>query len=124
MITLILTILIVYIGWLVIRPWIAGYMRRKFQERVERMFRDAAFGSGGGRGRSPFGTNHSNQAPRQPRRRKIFASDEGEYIEFQEITVETTYTTTETSTTTGTDGPRSHTPAEPRISDADWEEIS
>ena len=55
------------------------------------------------------------EAERQARRnRKIFSKEEGEYIEFEEITV--------TQTTTVTSAPDEF-PTEPQVSDAEWEEI-
>ncbi|MDE6378288.1 MAG: DUF4834 family protein [Duncaniella sp.] len=117
MITLISTILIVYVLWLVVRPLLAGYLRRRFQRKVEDMLRNAY-----GIPRDPDprrqGNSRGNSAP-GGRRRKIFAADEGEYIEFQETVIEVT---AETSGSTPS-GDFSHTPAEPRVSDAEWEEI-
>ena len=38
MVTLIASILIVYVFWLVIKPWLARYARRKMEQRVRDMF--------------------------------------------------------------------------------------
>lgn len=117
MIEFFLTIIIVYFLWLVVKPLVTRYMRRKIQQKVEDMFRNAygaSFGATGQRG----DTRKQPDTPRA-RRRKIFARDEGEYVEFQEITIEVT---AETTVEPGDKAPR-HTPAEPRISDAEWEEI-
>lgn len=115
MIELITTILIVYVLWLVVRPLLAGYLRRRFQRKVEDMLRNA-YGIPRDPGTPRDARNRDNTPPR---RRKIFAADEGEYIEFQETIIEV-------STETGT-GPSvhttAHTPAEPRVSDAEWEEL-
>lgn len=98
-------------------------MQRKFQQKVNDMFRQA-YGGDPTQG-MPFGSTHghtreenSHNAPRRPRR-KIFSRDEGEYIEFEEIHIQTDY-----SSDTRTDSSRrAYTPREPQISDAEWEEI-
>lgn len=113
-----ITILVVYVFWLVVKPLLSRYLHRRFQRKVEDMIRNAY-----GIPREDSGDGHSND--RQPhnapprRRRKIFSADEGEYIEFQETIVEVT---AETETNPSGHN-RAHTPAEPRVSDAEWEEI-
>ncbi len=115
MLTFFLTIIIVYVFWLVVRPLAGRLARRYFQRKAEDFFRNAY-------GVPPTGnsandrTRSAGKAPK--RRRKIFSADEGEYIEFQEITVDssTEYTSTTYSSTT-------YTPHEPRISDAEWEDL-
>ena len=130
MLTFFLTIIIVYVFWLVIRPlaarYLSRYLSRKFQQRVENMFRNAYGEQGPEATTADRSRSRDHRAHRRAPRRKIFQADEGEYIEFQEITVETSYTS---SSTTPTDAPHTsdssgYTPREPRISDAEWEEIS
>lgn len=120
MLTLIGTILFVYVMWLVVKPLVASYMRRKFQQKVNDMFRQA-MGGAPGHGNDPFGTHKRHtQQTEKPVKRKIFSRDEGEYIEFEEVQIHVEYTETTTSETT--DSP-SYTPREPQVSDAVWEDI-
>lgn len=125
MFTAIITIFVVYFLWLVAKPWLARYMRRKVQQKVNDMFRQS-FGGAHAQG-FPFGTqSDSRQQARQrqesPRghRRKIFSRDEGEYIDFEEVTVRTDDTA---SSQTSASGKRAYTPREPQITDAEWEEV-
>ena len=108
--------------WLVVKPLAARYMRRKFQQKVNDMFRQAMGGNAGPTGSDPFETYHRNtrQQAEKPARRKVFSRDEGEYIEFEEVHIHAEYTSTDTTTSQST----SYTPREPQISDADWEEIN
>lgn len=117
MLTFFLTILIVYIFWFVARPWIQRYARRKFQEKINDFFTNA-YGAPGNYG-APRDDRRPGTSTSRPRRRKIFAADEGEYVEFQETIIEVSAETQ----TEYTDSSRAHTPAEPRISDAEWEEL-
>lgn len=123
--TFILTIIIIYLVWLLVKPLLMRYAQRKYQEKVNDMF-NQAFG-GGGRAASstsygPFsgqrpGEERRYQQQRYPgRKKKIFSRDEGEYVEFEEIEVEADYR----SASTADPG---YTPREPQVSDADWEEI-
>lgn len=122
MLTLVGTILFVYIMWLVVKPLAARYMRRKFQQKVNDMFRQAMGGNAGPTGSDPFETYRRNtrQQAEKPARRKVFSRDEGEYIEFEEVHIHAEYTSTDTTASQST----SYTPREPQISDADWEEIN
>lgn len=116
MFTLIFTILIVYLGWLVVKPLVAAYMRRSFARRVSNMFGQAFDPTGqGGFGQ---GAPRRDNAPQRPPRRKIFSREEGEYVEFEEVTV---HTSASTSTPPPHNAP--HTPREPQVSDAEWEEV-
>lgn len=117
------TIILVYFLWLVVKPWLARYMKRKFQQKVNDMFRKA-YGMDPSQ-EMPFGTSNGHArndtpyaAPRRPRR-KIFSRDEGEYVEFEEIHIQADYTSTADHGTSRTH----YTPKEPQISDAEWEEI-
>lgn len=110
--------------WLVVKPLVARYMKRKFQEKVNDMFRQAmggdAFGSGAyGNRQGAYG--HRKQEPPRERKRKIFSRDEGEYIEFEEIHVTADYTSQQDNTNSR--DKRAYTPREPQVSDAEWEEI-
>lgn len=125
MFTAIITIFVVYFLWLVAKPWLARYMRRKVQQKVNDMFRQS-FGGAQAQG-FPFGAqSDSRQQARQrqepPRgpRRKIFSRDEGEYIDFEEVTVRTD---DNASSQTSASGKRAYTPREPQITDAEWEEV-
>ena len=121
MLTLIGSILFVYVMWLVVKPLVASYMRRKLQQKVNDMFRQA-MGGAPGPGSDPFGAHRRapKQQPEKPAKRKIFSRDEGEYIEFEEVQIHVEYTET---TTTATTDSRAYTPREPQVSDAVWEEI-
>ena len=125
MFTAIITIFVVYFLWLVAKPWLARYMRRKMQQKVNDMFRQS-FGGAQAQG-FPFGGEYDprrqqqsrqrQEAPRGPKR-KIFSRDEGEYIEFEEVTVRTG-----DPTSSSPSDKRAYTPREPQISDAEWEEV-
>lgn len=111
MLTFFLTIIIVYVLWLVVRPLVVNYARRKFAQKMNDAFRrqfEQAMGMDSGASRP------KQQAPRA--KRKVFTREDGEYIEFEEI--ERTAVTEEY-----TSFDPSHTPREPQVSDADWEEI-
>ena len=121
------TIILVYFLWLVVKPWVARYMRRKFQQKVNDMFRQAYGGPTQG---FPFGDDYEVQArqareqqarQRQPHR-KVFSREDGEYVEFEEVQVKAEYTTASSSDSSQPDKP-DYTPREPQISDAEWEEI-
>lgn len=116
------TIIIVYVMWLVVKPLVTRYARRKFEQKVNDMFRRAygdAFGAGGGDGTSRKASAHNSaHAPG----RKVFSREDGEYIEFEEI--ECTIGDTSYAAAAGTsEGNPRHTPREPQVSDAEWEEI-
>lgn len=123
MLTLFGTIIFVYVMWLVVKPLVARYMRHKFQQKVNDMFRQAMGGAPGGGSADPFGAyrrnNQQQEQNEKPAKRKIFSKDEGEYIEFEEVHIHAEYTET---TVTDTDAP-TYTPREPQVSDAVWEEI-
>lgn len=123
MFTAIITILVVYFLWLVVKPLVAQYMRRKFQQKVNDMFRQSFGGSAQG---FPFGgaydareeeaRQRQQQHAPHGRKRKIFGRDEGEYVDFEEIHVHADYSSARPEK-------GGYTPREPQISDAEWEEI-
>lgn len=125
MLTFLATIFIIYLLWILVKPLLMSYARRKYAEKVNDMF-NQAFGGGQpfGTGQTQAGRNGSSnprggrrEAPRYPgRKKKIFSREEGEYIEFEEIEVRTEYRSASAKDS-------SYTPREPQVSDADWEEI-
>lgn len=126
MITLLGTIIFVYVMWLVVKPLVARYMKRKFQQKVNDMFRQAmggdAFGAGAyGSQQGAYGQREQEPRASRERKRKIFSRDEGEYIEFEEIHVTADYTSQQD--TSAPRNKRAYTPREPQVSDAEWEEI-
>ncbi|MCM1521834.1 MAG: DUF4834 family protein [Muribaculaceae bacterium] len=107
--TIAIVYLTVYLVWPIVKTWMARYARRKMEERLHNMFREQ------------FGMNFDTprqQPPHESRRRstrrtgKIFTRDVGEYVEFEETEIPLP-PPPETR----------HTPMEPQVSDADWEEI-
>ena len=122
--TFIATIIIIYLVWLLLKPMLMRYARRKYQEKVNDMFNQAF---GGGRSASssygPFSSPRNDAPPRResrnyPRRKKIiFLRDEGEYVEFEEIEVTADHHRAPSNQDSA------YTPCEPQVSDADWEEI-
>ncbi|NBJ06835.1 DUF4834 family protein [Duncaniella freteri] len=125
MLTFFGTIIIVYFLWLVVKPMLARYMQRKFQQKVNDMF-GQMFGQAPGQS----DTTHDNEAysRRQDahgryrqRKSKIFSRDEGEYVEFEEVRATSSSETSATSDCSSSFG--RHTPREPQVSDAEWEDI-
>lgn len=122
MVTFFATILIIYLLWLLIKPLVLNYARRKYAQKVNDMFNQAFGANGpafGGDRRERAGQQYGGyrQPPRSPRRKKkIFSRDEGEYVEFEEIEVKAEYKSASSSDP-------SYTPREPQVSDADWEDI-
>lgn len=119
MLTLIFTIAIIYFLWLVAKPLLAAYMRRKYEQKVNDFFRQS-YGSAFGmdpeeirRRREEERQRRTGQQHQRPRKEKIFRRDEGEYVDFVEINEKTQYTPADPS----------YTPREPQVSDAEWEEI-
>lgn len=118
MLTLLGTIILLYVVWLLVRPLLIIYARRKYTERINDMFGQA------------FG--RQEQAPpnpaagRQNRRRaggKIFSRDEGEYVDFEEIDGGSRNDMKAGPQEQASAATSSYTPREPQVSDADWEEI-
>lgn len=112
------TILILYLVWLLVKPLLLSYARRKYTEKVNDMFNQAFGGQAGFRqGASPFGQQASQR--RQQPKKKIFSREDGEYVEFEEVDVKTDFKASEKAENSD----RSYTPRESQVSDADWEEI-
>lgn len=61
--------------------------------------------------------SRKGEEPQQPAHKKVFTKDMGEYVAFEEITVEST-----TEVHSNTDGDVSYT-TEEQITDAEWVEI-
>lgn len=114
MFTFIATILLFYLIWLLIKPLLVNYARRKYQEKVNDMF-SQAFGQAAGNRRDRY------SAPRAKQKHKVFSKDEGEYVEFEEIEIKEEFHSNDPVNSTHT--PPNYTPREPQVSDADWEEI-
>lgn len=117
MFTAILIILFGYLLWFIVRPWVAAYARRKMSERFERMVREQ-FGfppppKGGRRASSP---PPPDRGPRRPGGQKI-PDGVGEYVEFEEIDAKAAH---ESQASRPSDG---YQPREPRVSDAEWEDV-
>lgn len=118
MFTFLATILIIYLIWLLVKPLVVSYLHRKYTQRVNDMF-GQAFGTpppGAESGRRRTSGNNGYNPYGQRMKRKIFSRDEGEYVDFEEIDVKVDYYSTETSG-------KKHSPREPQVSDAEWEEI-
>lgn len=114
MLTALLIILIGYLLWFIVRPWVAQYAQRKVRERFERMVRDQ-FGFNPPRGGAERRAGSARADRPAPKGQKI-PDGVGEYVEFEEIDVQYTYTETSSSA-------RGYDPREPRVSDAEWEEV-
>ncbi|MCI8997739.1 MAG: DUF4834 family protein [Muribaculaceae bacterium] len=126
MFTLLATIFIIYLVWLLIKPLIIAYARKKYTQRINDMF-GQAFGT------PPPGSNRRSQSRENSegssynpfggfysrRRKKIFSREDGEYIDFVEIN-ETSARTSDTSDKSST---RTSSPREPQVSDVEWEDI-
>lgn len=129
MFSILFTIFIVYLLWLIVKPFLVVYTRHKYQQKVNEMF-NQTFGGGQAPGGQPYGDGGSRQsrngeANRNTRsaysrmKKKIFSRDEGEYVEFEEIEVSVDDRRRDASTSSSS----AYTPREPQVSDADWEEI-
>ena len=66
------------------------------------------------RGQYRDDSRHRQQQQHQPRKKKIFSKSEGEYVDFEEITVSPTYTGNSNNVSFET---------EEQVSDAEWTEI-
>lgn len=110
MFTLIATIGIVYIFWLVIKPWLARYARRKMEQRVRDMFARQFGIAPDDLHRGPAGPAASARATHPAPGKKI-DRDTGEYVDFEE------------SDTPMPPPPPVHIRIEQQITDIEWEEI-
>ena len=115
-----LILLIIFI-WFVAVPVVKFFLRARRQTKAWREFYRQAMG-----GTQQPGDARSRQARRPSATpKKVFSKDDGEYVDFEEIT-DTEATAQSSSGTTYT---RTHTetrytgPREDQIADADWEEI-
>lgn len=112
MATLIFTILIVYLLWLVIGPWLRRLAAARFERKVND-FINQQFGAA----REQYSRAYGYRAPREPeaaaRRGKKINSDVGEYVEFTEIE----------GTFPNPPADPGYTPREPQVSDAEWEDV-
>lgn len=109
MFSLILTLVIIYILWLVFRPlWYGMRQYRSFMNQAERArsaYARAASGFGGA------------ASGKQPKKKKI-DRDTGEYVAFTEIEV-----TQSQTTTTATDGEGNTFTAEEQVTDVKWTDL-
>ena len=141
MLTFFGTIIIVYFLWLVVKPMLARYMQRKFQQKVNDMFgqfdpdselrkvMEETYKEMFGQAPGQSDSTHDNEASRRQdahgryrqRKSKIFSRDEGEYVEFEEVRATSSSETSATSDYSYYS--RRHTPREPQVSDAEWEDI-
>ena len=120
MLTFFGTILILYLVWLLVKPLLLNYARRKYTQKVNDMF-NQAFGQQTGYQRAPNPDSHfgGGQHRRRPYgKKKIFSREDGEYVEFEEVKVDFDSTARKPERKDP-----AYTPREPQISDADWEEI-
>lgn len=88
--------------------------------RVRNMFRDfGASAAGFGSDSEPSQRSRGGWSYPMRRKKKVYTRDDGEYVDFKEVTI--TETTTETNDASGT-----HTTyvREQQITDVEWEEIS
>ena len=114
MLTFLFTVLIIYLGIKLI-AWASGYyMRRKWNRMMDEMRRQAYGFSGNG----PQGPGQRPQQPQQPQRRKHFSREDGEYVAFEEIVVDS-----KTTATYSYDNASTTVETEERIVDAEWEDI-
>lgn len=131
MFSILFTIFIVYLLWLIVKPFLVVYTRHKYQQKVNEMF-NQTFGGGQPSGGQPYddggssrqsrngGGSRANRRSAYSRmKKKIFSRDEGEYVEFEEIEVSVDDRRRDASTSSSS----AYTPREPQVSDADWEEI-
>lgn len=123
---------ILFLIFFVLRPLLRVVIAVNRRRKAFRDFFNQATGQAQHKKRgnftNPFGFSKSSANEASPRagRRKIFSPDEGEYVDFEEIDIEA-------SSTVDPDGnvhtSYSHTetrytgPAEPRIVDAEWEDL-
>lgn len=128
MFSILFTIFIVYLLWLIVKPFLVVYTRHKYQQKVNEMF-NQTFGGGQATGGQPYGdgdrqsrngsANRNRRSAYSRMKKKIFSRDEGEYVEFEEIEVSVDDRRRDASTSSSS----AYTPREPQVSDADWEEI-
>lgn len=117
MFTFFISIIIVYLIWLLIKPLVIAYARKKYTQKINEMF-GQAFGQHPGFGQQDESGRQQRQyrpyPPHRTPKKKVFSREDGEYVEFEEIDIKIDYS--------GYEGQNSTHP-EPQVSDADWEEI-
>ena len=111
MLTFLFTLALIWLAIkLILSVWKMYQMRRNWRRMVNEMHRQA----------NGFAGNASRQQapPQQPQRRKHFSREDGEYVAFEEIVVDTKTTATFTD-----DNSTTTVETEERIVDAEWEDI-
>lgn len=115
-----LILILAFLGYYLLRPafrvWrTMSRLRREAREAFEQGASGAAYGFGRNDNDGRNGGRRSREAPKKARR-KVFTRDMGEYVAFDEITVEQTSTseTGETSRSTVT---------ESQVTDVEWEDL-
>lgn len=116
MLQLLILLLVIFVLWPIARAvWMVYKLRRQARKAFEQ-----------------FGQQQEAYRRRQeaehrpagwqpaPQRKKIIGKDQGEYVEWEEVTVTVETTTTENSSERDV---KNRTAAEPQISDAEWEDI-
>lgn len=122
MFTLIISIAIVYLLWLVVKPWLTRWLHRRFERKMTEMFArqfgidPEAFTASArtAERRSPFGAGADAAGTRRRSRPrgKVIGRDVGEYVEFEEL--DGTFPVRPAS---------AHTPMEAQVEDAEWEDL-
>lgn len=114
-------IIVLLLAYFVIFPLFKALFGVRKQAKAWRdMYRQAANASRG------FAQNQQHQEPEpEARKKKVFSRDEGEYIDFEEVTD----TTTASSDASGSTYTHTHTetrysgPKESQVSDAEWTDL-
>ncbi len=126
MVAFLVTILIFWLGWKLLRWWLMRKLNNRAQDFFDQFTRQT--------GQRQPGDAAGNNPPRRtstgwdrPSHEKVIARDEGEYIDYEEITVSHTEINAETETTVEPDGTTttrtSASVTEERITDVEWEDI-
>lgn len=103
----------IFIVWPIVRVFYYLYNARKFARQQQEAFRKAYSRATEGSGSNYEPDSRQNQS----RKKKVFSKTDGEYVDFEEISCETTTIGTETSATSDT------YIREDQVSDAEWTEI-
>lgn len=113
------TLLLLYLVWILVKPYLIRWILGRYQRKVSEMF-GQAFGqqpdpraerprSHGDRGRSAWPGRGFGRV-----KKKIFSRDDGEYVAFEDIP---------DASPRQAPQDQGYNPREPQVSDADWEEI-
>lgn len=115
--TFLLIILVLFIFFAIIKPLLRGYM---VVRRYRKAFRDAFDGAGypGGTGSRTGQRRGAAGAEKPEPRKKVFTSDMGEYVAFEEVAVSEQSTAASSSASSG-----STVVVEQQIVDAEWEDV-